>query len=212
MELRELKSFCSVVEEGSFSKAAVLVHLSQPTVSLQVKNLENELGIKLLDRLDRKILPTPSGQILYHHAKGVLNKMEELKAELTESTGPKVKGRLTLGTGVTVGENMMPKLLSFFKKDYPAVEIALRILDTSEIIKQMLSYKLDLGIVGAELSHKDLILEQFTSDRLALIVSPSHRWALEEGISLSDLANEPVFVREEGSGTRMSIRSELKKK
>ncbi|MBU1615598.1 LysR family transcriptional regulator [bacterium] len=212
MELRELKSFCTVVEEGSFSKAAILVHLSQPTVSLQIKNLENELGIRLLDRLDRKVLPTHSGRILYHHAKGVLSKMEELEAELTESAGPKVKGRLTLGAGVTVGENMMPRLLSLFKKNYPAVEIALRILDTSEIIKQMLSYELDMGIIGAELSHKDLILEQFTSDRLILIASPSHRWTPGETISLSELAKEPMFVREEGSGTRMSMRSELKKK
>ncbi|MDI6793866.1 MAG: selenium metabolism-associated LysR family transcriptional regulator [bacterium] len=212
MELRELKTFCVVVEKGSFSKAGEVVHLAQPTVSLQVKGLEDELGIKLLDRLDRKILPTPSGRILYHHAKGVLNKMEELKAELTESLGPKVKGRLTLGTGVTVGENIMPKLLGSFKENYPAVEIALRILDTSEITKQMLSNELDLGVVGAEVNHKDLVLEKFTSDRLILIVPPSHPWASREAILLSELAKEHLLVREEGSGTRMNIRQELKQR
>lgn len=213
MELRELKTFCAVVEQGSFSKAAEVVHLAQPTVSLQIKNLEAKLGIRLLDRLDRKILPTPSGRILYHNAKGILSKIEELKSELVESAGKKVTGWLTIGTGVTVGENIMPTLLGSFKQNYPAVEIALRILDTSEITKQMLSHELDLGVVGAEVNHKDIILERFTSDRLILIIPPSHPWtSRKEGIPLHELAKEPMLVREEGSGTRMNIRNELKKK
>ncbi|MEW5767072.1 MAG: selenium metabolism-associated LysR family transcriptional regulator [bacterium] len=213
MELRELKTFCAVVEQGSFSKAAKVVHLAQPTVSLQIKNLEGQLGVRLLDRLDRKILPTPSGRILYHNAKGVLSKIEELKIELAESTGQRVTGGLTIGTGVTIGENIMPKLLGSFKHNYPAVEIALRILDTSQITKQMLSHKLDLGIVGAEVNHKDIILERFASDRLILIVPPSHPWISRRGgIPLPELTREPMLVREEGSGTRMNIRNELKKK
>jgi len=212
MELRELRTFCAVIEQGGFSKAGSIVHLSQPTISLQIKSLEEELKVRLIDRLDRKILLTPAGQILYQYAQEMLKCTERIKEELRETTsGQKLYGKLTIGTGVTIGENIMPTLLSSFKKKYSNVELALRILDTSEIIKQMLEYQLDMGIVGAEVNHKDLILEKFTSDRLVLIVPPTHPWVSKKVITLSELSKEPMFIREEGSGTRMSIQNEFKK-
>ncbi|MEW6605966.1 MAG: LysR family transcriptional regulator [bacterium] len=212
MELRELKTFCAVIEQGSFSKAGTIVNLSQPAVSLQVKSLENELHTKLLDRLDRKILPTSAGQILYHSAKGILSRIDQIKDELSESCGPKLRGKIIIGAGVTIGEGLMPHLLGSFKQKYPAVEIALRIMDTSEITKQMVAHELDLGIVGAEVNYKDLLIEKFTSDRLILIVSPSHPWSSKKIVTLKDLFTVPMLVREEGSVTRMHIRSELRKR
>ncbi len=212
MELRELKTFCAVIEQGSFSKAGNVVNLSQPAVSLQIKSLEDELQTKLLDRLDRKILPTPSGQVLYHHAKGILSRINQIKDELTESSEQKVSGKITIGVGVTIGEGIMPQLLGSFKQKYPDVEIALRIMDTSEITRQMVALELDMGIVGAEVNYKDLVIEKFTSDRLILIVSPSHPWSSQKVVTLKDLFAVPMFVREEGSGTRMHFRSELRKR
>jgi len=212
MEVRELKTFCAVIEQGSFSKAGQAIHLSQSAVSLQIKALEEEFCTRLLDRLDRKVLPTPAGQILYHHSKSILNKIEEIKGELNVLSEQKLCGKITLGTGVTIGEGIMPKLLGDFKQKYPQVEITLRILDTSEITNQLLTHKLDMGIVGAEVNHKDLTIEKFTSDRLILIVSPSHPWNSKKDIRLENIFSVPMFVREEGSGTRMHIRSELKKR
>ena len=212
MEFRELKTFCAVVEQESFSKAGQVVHLSQPTVSLQIKALENELNVQLLDRLDRKIILTAAGQILYQHAKEILERVDHVKGALCESTGQKIYGKIIIGTGVTIGESIMPQLLGLFKKKYPLVEISLKILDTSAIIKQMLSHKLDLGIVGADVHHNDLDLEKFTSDSLILIVHPSHPFAAREEITLEELLEEPILVREEGSGTRIGICSEFKKR
>ncbi|MEW6681230.1 MAG: LysR substrate-binding domain-containing protein [bacterium] len=174
--------------------------------------MEDELKTKLLDRLDRKVIPTVLGQILYRHAKDILSRIDDLKKELNESTGKKITGKLIIGTGVTIGENIMPHLLSSFKKSYPEVELSLRILDTNEIKNQVLSYELEMGIVGAQINHKDLFTKRFTEDRLVLIVHPSHSWAERKNITLSELSKEPMFVREEGSGTRMSILSELKKR
>ncbi len=212
MEFRELKTFCAVVEQQSFSKAGNIVHLSQPTVSLQIKALEDELNIQLLDRLDRKVMLTDAGQILYQHAKEILERIDNLRDAICESSGQKVYGKITIGAGVTIGEGTMPQSLGLFKKKYPLVEISLKILDTSAIIKQMLSYKLDIGIIGANIYHNNLTLEKFTSDSLILIVHPSHPFAAKEEVALPELLEEPMLVREEGSGTRMSICNEFNKR
>ncbi len=212
MEIRELKTFCSVIENKSFTKAGSEVHLSQPTVSLQIKSLEREFGVKLLDRMDRGVVSTAEGEILYQHAKEILAKVDQIKSDLSESSGHKVAGSLTIGTGVTVGEGLMPLLLGSFKKSYPAVDVVLRILDTAEIIRQMLDYKLDVGIVGADLSEKDLALEKFTEDNLVLIASPSHPWAKRASVTLDEVIKELFIIREDGSGTRMSIRKKLKER
>ncbi|MDI6800253.1 MAG: selenium metabolism-associated LysR family transcriptional regulator [Actinomycetota bacterium] len=210
MEIRELKTFCAVIENKSFTKAGSEVHLSQPTVSLQIKSLEREFGVKLLDRMDRGVIATTEGEILYQHAKEILAKVDQIKSDLSESSGNKIAGRLTIGTGVTVGEGLMPLLLGSFKKSYPAVEVVLRILDTAEIIRQMLDYKLDVGIVGADINEKDLVLEKFTEDNLVLIAPPSHPWAKRASVSLDEVVKEPFIIREDGSGTRISIRKKLK--
>ncbi len=212
MEFRELKTFCAVVEQESFSRAGQIVHLSQPTVSLQIKALENELNVKLLDRLDRNVILTAAGQILYQHAKEILERIDRLKGAICESSGQKVYGKITIGTGVTIGESTMPQLLGLFKKKYPLVEISLKILDTSAIIKQMLSHKLDMGIIGAKIYNNNLTLKEFTSDSLILIVHPSNPFATREEVTLSELLEEPILVREEGSGTRMSICNEFYKR
>lgn len=212
MELRELKTFCAVIEQGSFSKAATSINLSQPTVSFQIKSLEDELQTRLLDRLDRKVLPTPAGQILYHHSKWILNRIEQIRDELNKPSTQKLRGKITIGAGVTIGEGIMPPLLGDFKQKYPDVELALRIMDTSEITKRMLTHELDIGIVGAEIHHKDLSIEKFTSDRLILIISPSHPWNSRKTVTLQDIFKVPMLVREEGSGTRIHIRNELKKR
>lgn len=212
MEIRELKTFCAVIENKSFTKAGSEVHLSQPTVSLQIKSLEREFGVKLLDRMDRGVIATTEGEILYQHAKEILAKVDQIKSDLSESSGNKIAGRLTIGTGVTVGEGLMPLLLGSFKKNHPAVEVVLRILDTAEIIRQMLDYKLDVGIVGADLSEKDLVLEKFAEDNLVLIAPPSHSWAKRTAVSLDEVVKEPFLIREDGSGTRISIRKKLKER
>jgi DNA-binding transcriptional LysR family regulator len=212
MEFRELKTFCVVVEQESFSKAGQAVHLSQPTVSLHIKALEDELNVKLFDRLDRKVILTAAGQILYQYAKEILARIDHVKAALCESSGQKVYGKITIGAGVTIGEGTMPQSLGLFKKKYPLIEISLKILDTSAIIKQMLSYKLDMGIIGANIHHNNLTLEKFTADSLILIVHPSHPFAARKEITLLELFEEPIIVREDGSGTRMSICNEFNKR
>ncbi len=210
MELRTLKTFCEVVERKSFSKAAQAIYLTQSTVSIQINSLEKELGLRLLDRLDRQVLPTPKGEILYQHAKKLLAQAEQIKKELAKS--PEIKGRLNIGCGVTIGEGIMPQVIGAFKKEFPQVEVSLLISDTSEITKRIVRYELDLGIVGAEISHKDIILEEFTRDRLVLIVHPDHPLRKKKNVKLSALLSEPFIVREEGSGTRIHIRRELRKR
>ncbi len=210
MELRTLKTFCEVVERKSFSKTAQAICLTQSTVSIQINSLEKELGLRLLDRLDRKVLPTPQGEILYQHAKRILAQTEQIKNELTKSS--QVRGRLNIGCGVTIGEGIMPQVIGSFKKKYPQTEFTLWISDTSEITKRIVRCELDLGIVGVEISHKDIILEEFTRDRLILIVYPAHPLRKKKYVNLSALLSEPFIVREEGSGTRMHVRRELRKR
>ena len=209
MELRTLKTFCNVVEKKSFSKGAEAIHLTQSTASIQIKSLENNLGVILLDRLDRKVLPTPAGKVFYQWAKEILARTEQIKYKLTNSL---VKGKLNIGCGVTIGERIMPQVIGRFKKKYPETEFSLWIFDTSEIVRRMVNHELDLGIVGAEVSHKDIILEKFTQDKLILILPPDHPWKEREYVDLPELISEPILIREEGSGTRMHIRKELKER
>lgn len=208
MDLWQLNIFCKVIELKSFSRAAKAVHLSQPTISSHIKDLEDHLECRLIDRLSKEAVPTKAGELLYGYAKRMLALRDETETALAEFKG-KIRGRLVIGGSTIPGTYLMPQLIGDFKMRYPDVIVSLRIGDTENIIEGILTGNLELGIVGAEADTKKIVQKKLIEDELRLIVPANHRWAGEKRVALKRLINEPFIVRERGSGTLKSIYQSL---
>jgi DNA-binding transcriptional LysR family regulator len=210
MDLWQLKIFCKIVELKSFSKAGNAVHLSQPTVSSHVKDLEEHFGCLLFDRLGKEALPTKAGVLLYRYARKILGIRDETEAAMSQFQG-KMKGRLSIGGSTIPGGFILPGLIGEFSKQYPEVIVSLRVGDTENIIKEILDGDLELGIVGAGTENKKIVQEKFIDDEMRLIVPADHKWADSRHISFDLLAEEPFIIREKGSGTLKSFNNSLGK-
>jgi DNA-binding transcriptional LysR family regulator len=189
-----------VVELESFSKAADAVYLAQASVSERIANLEGMVGIKLLDRLGRQIVPTKAGELLYKHAILLLEMKRTALLEVQNFLGLK-QGEINLGGSTIPGEYILPHFIGLFHKKYPLVSVMLRIGDTSEIESRVLAGDLELGIIGSKSTHKSLIHHEVWEDELILAVPSHHRWSKKNSVSLQELFEEPFIMREAGSGT-----------
>ena len=208
MDLWQLNIFCKVIELKSFSKAAKAIHLSQPTISSHIKDLEAHFDCRLIDRLSKEATPTKAGELLYGYAKRMLALRDETETALAEYNG-KVRGRLVIGGSTIPGTYLIPQLIGDFKKEYPQVIVSLVIGDTDHIIESILNGSLELGIVGAKAETQKIIQKKFIEDEMRLIVPADHRWAGKKRVSLKQLVSEPFILRERGSGTLKSLQQSL---
>src|SRR5512144_2297912 len=148
MDIHRLEVFCKVVELQSFTKAAQVVLLSQPTVSEHVRSLEELLGEKLLDRLGREVLPTPAGRILYRYAQSIIRLRAEAVQALEKFKG-NMAGHLVIGASTIPGTYIVPRCIVAVKTVYPAIQITLTIADTAEIAEGVRSAALEAGLIGS---------------------------------------------------------------
>ena len=211
MDLWQLNIFCKVVELKGFSKAGNTIHLSQPTISSHIKDLENHFECQLIDRLGKKAVPTKAGELLYHYARKLIALRDETEAAMAEFHG-RIKGRLVIGGSTIPGGYILPKCIGAFTTVYPEVTISLIIGDTDQIIQDVLSGSPEFGIVGAKTSNKNLSQEKLIEDEMKLIITCDHKWAEKKHISPDLMFKEPFIVRERGSGTLKSIKLSLKEK
>jgi DNA-binding transcriptional LysR family regulator len=210
MDLWQLKVFCNVVDSQSFSKAGQRIHLSQPTVSSHIRDLEDYFGCRLIDRLARAAVPTKAGELLYEYARRLLTLRDETETAIAEFQG-KIKGCLHIGGSTIPGGYILPAIIGDFKKKYPDVSLVLRIGDTSQIIQEIITGNIEIGIVGAKSTDPNIIQQRLFEDELFVTVPTSHRWAKRQQIEPEKLTREPFIVREAGSGTRKSIQISLAK-
>jgi len=208
MDLWRLKVFRAVVEQGSFSKAAQYIHLSQPTVSSHIKDVEAHYGCRLLDRFEKKVIPTRAGELLYQYTGRLLALYDETEAALAATLGV-VRGELSIGGSTIPSGYLLPSVIARFIKDYPDVVVSLKTGDTQQVTNELLEGRLELAVVGARSSDKRLIQKKLMEDELRVIVPKTHKWAKRRQISLEDLVNEPFIIRERGSGTLMAIEEKL---
>ena len=206
----QLYIFYTVAGLQSFSKAAEALHISQPAVSHQVSLLEQYYNQPLFDRLNRRIKLTPAGDIVLDYAQRIFALDEEMKRVL-QDLGEVAFGRLILGASTTLGEYLLPGILSQFLERYPKVEVELSISNTQQITKNVLQQTLDLGFVGGPITGEDLVIEPFVSDEIVIIVSPKHPLTGRHDISMEELRKERFIVREKGSATRITAEDWLKK-
>jgi DNA-binding transcriptional LysR family regulator len=205
MELRYIEIFCAVVELKSFSKAAQALHLTQPTISVHIKSLEDEFSTKLLDRLGRTILPTQDGEILYRYAKEIVALKENARRAMERVTGT-VSGKLAIGASTIPGEYILPQILAKFRKAYPDVFPTLRIGDSSDIYESVLRGEVDLGVIGKAVKDKNIITRKYLGDELVLAAPAAYKASV---LQKDECRRVPLLVREKGSGSRSSLEEQL---
>ncbi|NIK76330.1 DNA-binding transcriptional LysR family regulator [Paenibacillus castaneae] len=193
--------FITVTEQSHFSKAAELLNLSQPGVSLHIRNLENEMGAKLLHRSPKQVRLTEAGEILYKRAKQMLLLYEEAKQAI-HLLRNEVTGALQIGASFTIGEYILPKRLAEFAHQYPHVDMQVTIGNTEEIIEGVRSGKLDIGIIEGETHAADLDVFPYMKDNMIIIAPADHPLSSYRVIEPDNLQNQVWVLRENGSGTR----------
>ena len=208
MKLNQLEILCKIIESGSFSRAAGSLHLSQPTLTEHIKSLEDYLGVTLLDRLGREVVPTKAGEILYEYAQKILNLKAEAEQKLYSLRG-ELKGELVVGASTIPGEYILPALIKDFRDNFPTIFIKLSVGDTKKVIEETLNNQIELGIVGPEVKSAKLEYYPFIKDELILVVPPLSSWKKVKSITLEKLKEVPFVLREEGSGTRMVMEKTL---
>lgn len=208
--LRQLRTFKAVADLNSFSLAAQELRLSQPSVSYQVKELEEALGLPLLDRLGKRVRLTEAGSVLYTYTRRTLDVLDEAALALEEMRGIK-RGHLRVGASTTVGIYLLPAALGAFKKLHPGIVISLEIGTRARVQEQVLRSELDLAVVGPALKDADLAILPFVSDELAVVAPAGHPIAGRQGLTLKDLADQPFVMREPASGSRWSLEKAARK-
>lgn len=212
MNIHQVHIFNIAAKTLSITKTAKKMHLSQPSVSIQIKDLEDSLNVRLFDRINRRITLTDAGKVFFEYSERLLGLIEEINAVMT-AFGSGDVGRIVLGASSTVGVYVLPRFLGEFKELYPKAEIALHIQNRQEAVEQCIAGELDFAFMQEPPRHPDLQAEFFMKDELVIVCSPRHRWASRDHLTMKTLSSEPepIILREEGSGTRGLIEYVLKR-
>jgi DNA-binding transcriptional LysR family regulator len=201
---RRLQVFYTVAKVLSFTKAAETLHMTQPAVTFQVKQLEEFFNTRLFDRTHNKITLTEAGKIVYDYAEKILDHYEKMNSEVRELTG-EVTGSLLIGASTTIAEYMLPSLLGAFKKQFEDVNIRLQVGNSDAIVAMVENNMIDLGVVEAPVYNKNLEVEVCRLDEMVLIVPEGHPLSNRDKISVEDMRKYRYISREEGSGSRSVI-------
>jgi DNA-binding transcriptional LysR family regulator len=208
VDLRQLEIFVRVAELGSFSKAADALFLTQPTVSEHIKSLEDELGVRLLDRLGRGAAVTKGGALLQGYAQRLLALSRETRQAM-ESFQGRMSGELLVGASTIPGEYILPALIGRFKEKFPDIAITLLIGDSHAVTEWVAEGRAEVGVVGARSSHRGIDFRELLPDDIVLIVCAAHPWHGRKQVTLEELRAEPLLLRERGSGTRAALEAAL---
>ncbi|OOZ42918.1 LysR substrate-binding domain-containing protein [Solemya elarraichensis gill symbiont] len=201
---RRLQVFHTVARLLSFTKAAETLHMTQPAVTFQVRQLEEYFNTRLFDRTHNKISLTEAGERVYGYAEQIFELYGQMENAVREMTG-EVSGDLIIGASTTIAEYMLPPLLGDFKEQYPDVDIHLKVANTDGIVHMVESNVIDLGVVEAPVTNKNLVVEHCRNDQLVAIVPPKHPLSEKKETTIEEMLGYPFICREEGSGTREVI-------
>jgi DNA-binding transcriptional LysR family regulator len=204
LDLWQLEIFCAVAELKSFSRAAEVLFLSQPTVTSHISALEKRLGVKLFDRTTRKVTLTPAGKLLYRHAKALLAEHEAAMQELYKFQGG-LKGMLVFGASTIPAHYLLPSLMAKFCREYPETQLLMRVGSSGEVLDSVLNSELEMGVIGFRPDEPQIRALPLWNDEVVLIVPPEHEWANRGFVPIAELTNQPFVFREEGSGTRKTF-------
>ncbi|MFO0707491.1 MAG: LysR substrate-binding domain-containing protein [Nitrospira sp.] len=192
MELRHLRYFLAVATTHNFTRAADMVHISQPSLSIQIGALEEELGSKLFDRLGRRVILTQAGELFREHAERIIREVEQAVQVVQELQGAQ-RGRLVVGTLATVNSYLIPPLVSQFKQRFPGIHLQVHAQPSTDIVAGLLSNRLDVGICLLPVSHERLTVVPLFDERLTL-VAPADHPLKKTRMPMHELAGLPLIL------------------
>lgn len=199
--LRQLQVFEAAVRLGNFSRAAEELFVTQPTVSMQIKKLADALGLPLFEQVGRNVRPTEVGEELYRSCRQIFENLAHLEMKVSDLKGMK-RGRLRVGV-VTTAKYFVPEVLGEFCRQYPGIDVALKVSNRDRIIERLNNFEDDLYIIGqAPAGGLDIESYPFAPNPLVVLASRDHPLVKEKNISLERIAEEPLILREPGSGIR----------
>lgn len=201
MNLHQLRVFYEVARAQSFSAAAEKLHLTQPAVTWQIKNLEDFYELRFFERTGKKILLTEEGRILFDFADRILTLSREAEEALADLRGLS-RGTLRIDSVFTFGDYYLAMLLQAFHRKYPNILLQVNTGNTSQIIENTLQHKNDVAFVAYDPRDDRLRVHEIVSDVLVAVVAPHHPWARKKSIRLKDLGGQPLMLREHGSSPR----------
>jgi len=202
--------FRKVADQLSFRKAAEELYLTQPAVSLQIKALEEDLGVQLFDRTGTHIKLTAAGRVLLGYAEQVSSLLLQAEHDIAALSGDHA-GHLALGASTTIAQYVLPRLLGEFRREYPRVQSTLISGNTEQIVEAVEKQKIELGFIEGPARSRGVKTEPFLKDELVLIVSTAHEWAERASISCNEISAAPLLMRERGSGTRRVVEMALER-
>jgi DNA-binding transcriptional LysR family regulator len=208
VNLNQLRAFFLAAREKSITKAAESLYVTQPAVTMQIKSLEQDLEVKLFRKYGKSIELTEAGSVLFGYAEKIFEIVEEMEYVL-KGHAQSTHGSLTIGTTRSFARHLMPGLLSRFQNRFPKVKVILKVGSSQEIADGVLDFTYDVGAIGRLPYKSKLNVIPYTREEFCLVVSPQHRFARCEAVSLGELDNEPIIIRENGSGSRYAILSLL---
>jgi DNA-binding transcriptional LysR family regulator len=209
IDLQKIETFLCAAEKLNISEAAKQLHLSQPTVSHQIKLLEQELGSTLFVRSNTGLKLTEAGQLLLPRARRLLHDTANLQAMM--SSLQEVAGELRIACSTTAGKYILPQLAARFRLRYPGIQVRIPACTPEKVALDLLEGDVHLGVLSREVGDVNLELQEFFHDTITMIVPADHRWALRSSIEPAELLEESVIMREPTSGTRRVVLEELAK-
>lgn len=206
----KLHVFRVVADTLNFSKAAEELHLTQPAVTSQVRTLEEGLGIALFDRVGRSAKLTPAGTTLLRYVRQIETLSNEAIAALAPF-GVQEGAELNIGASHTIGVYLLPKLLPQILREWPKLRIHVMTGSSSDVLNALAGHQISIGLIEAPAHRPDLKIERFFGDELCLILPPNHRWANKPILRAAEIVQEPILLREAGSGMRRFVEEYLER-
>ncbi|HHN8463441.1 LysR substrate-binding domain-containing protein [Clostridioides difficile] len=207
MTIRSLEIFVKVAECGKMSEVARNMYITQSSVSQAISEIEKEYGVKLFDRISKKLYLTEAGKKLLGYGRHLLAVNEEMN-DCMKHCAKNI--RIRVGATVTVGTCVISPIMLELYKVNPLIEPKVFVEDTRLIAKKLLNSELDIAIVEGKIKHPDIVTKSIINDNLVLICSHKHEFYKRDSIKVSELSNQPLIMRELGSGTRAQLEKQLK--
>ena len=205
MEIRQLRAFVAIAESGTFTAGALRVHVTQAAISMQIRQLETEIGAKVFVRAPRHVILTEAGEQLLRRARHILREHDAALDEIAELAGAE-RGRLRIGSAsAMVLTDQLPAILKDLRKQHPAAEIAVTSGTSEVLVDQILAGEVDIAFVSLPVDVRGIKTERLSQDQLVAIASPRHKLAKQKTVSAYTLAGERLILGERGGNTRRLI-------
>jgi DNA-binding transcriptional LysR family regulator len=205
VEIRQLRAFVAIAESGTFTAGALRVHVTQAAISMQIRQLENEIGARVFVRAPRHVILTEAGEQLLRRARHILREHDAALDEIAELAGAE-RGRLRIGSAsAMVLTEQLPSILKELRKQHPAAEISVMSGTSEVLVDQILAGEVDIAFVSLPVDVRGIKTERLSEDQLVAIASPHHKLAKQRTISAFTLAGERLILGERGGNTRRLI-------